>query len=312
MSRAFGLLVVLLAYIPAVAVGWAVTWVIGDALHPIWSVLLADIAATLVIFGASLIARNASFYDPYWSVAPIPIALFFVAWPLDVAADPVRPLLVLALVTIWAVRLTVNWATGWEGLSHVDWRYRMLKEQTGPLYPLVNLMGIQLFPTVLVFLGCLALWPAMRSGTPLGVLDVVAAVVTLGAVALEAVADLQMRAFAANRTDPGAVMDRGVWSWSRHPNYLGEIGFWFGLWVFALATGWQSAWTGVGWAAMLLLFMGISIPMMEKRQRARKPAFEALMSRVPMLFPWPRPRRRPPAQEQVASSASHSKEAPLP
>ena len=291
MSRTAAFLVVVATYGVALAVGIVTGWALDGVLHPLAVAFLADVAATLVVFVASLITRNASLYDPYWSVAPPILAAYFLWVPADVAANPVRPLLVLLLVSIWAVRLTMNWGVGWTGMEHVDWRYRMLKERSGALYPLVNLTGIQLFPTVLVFLGCLALWPALRSPAPLGLLDALAAVVTLGSIVIEGVADIQMRRFARTRTDPQQLMDRGLWGWSRHPNYLGEIGFWFGLWLFALATGLDAAWTAVGWVVMVLLFVFISIPMMERRQRERKPAFAELQRRIPMLLPWRPPRR---------------------
>jgi len=292
MSRSASFIVIVATYLFAGAVALVAGWLAWGLMHPLWVAFVADVAATLAVFVVSLAVRNASVYDPYWSVAPVPIAWFFLALPLEAPADPVRPVLVMVLVCAWAVRLPANWATGWTGLDHEDWRYRKLAADTGKLYPLVNLTGIQLFPTILVYLGCLALWPALRSGTPVGVLDGVALGVGVAAVVIEGVADIQMRAFVRRRTDPGAVMDQGLWAWSRHPNYLGEIGFWFSLWLFALATGWQAAWTGVGWVAMLLLFVFISIPMMERRQLARKPAFAELKGRVPALLPWRLPRRR--------------------
>ena len=155
---------------------------------------------------------------------------------------------------------------------------------------MVNLLGIHLFPTVLVFAGCAALWPAVIGAAPLGLLDAVAAIVTLGAVVVEMVADLQMRAFARDRQDPQEVMQHGLWGWSRHPNYLGEIGFWFGLFLFAMAGGEDAWWTAVGVVSMIALFVGISIPMMEARQVARRPSYAGVQQRIPML--WPRPPKR--------------------
>jgi len=285
-------LVVLATYLFAGAVAFVTGWLCWGLMHPLLVALVADVTATLAVWLVSLGVRNASVYDPYWSVAPVPLAWFFLWVPLEAPVDPIRPVLVLLVLGVWAVRLTGNWATGWTGLAHVDWRYKQLARQTGALYPLVNLVGIQLFPTLLVYVGCLALWPALRSGTPVGWLDGVAVLVGLGAVAVEAIADLQMRAFVRNRSDAAAVMDRGLWGWSRHPNYLGEIGFWFALWLFALATGLDAAWTAVGWVAMVLLFVFISIPMMEKRQLDRKPGYADVRRRVPMLLPWRIPSRR--------------------
>lgn len=289
-SKGLGLGLITAIYAIALLAGVGVADLIPGA-HPLIDVLVADVVATVVVFAGSVALRNASVYDPYWSVAPIAIALYFLALPLEGAVDPVRPLVALLLVGAWGVRLTGHWATGWDGLSHEDWRYRDLRAKSGAAWPLVNLFGIHLMPTLMVYLGCLALWPAMTSPQPFGWIDAVGAVVAAGAIALETTADAQRRAFKATSTDPLAVLDSGVWGWSRHPNYLGEIGFWVGLWGLAAGTGRWGLATAVGWIAMVLLFATISIPLMERRQVERKPAYRDLVARVPPLLPWPRPRR---------------------
>lgn len=281
-----------LAYIVAIAAAWgtevALTSTFDDVLV---RAFIADVVGTVVIFGFSIVFSNSSMYDPYWSVAPIPIFALFLAQPEAVGGVGARQALVGLLVVAWGARLTLNWATGWTGIRHEDWRYRMLARQTGIAWPLVSFLGVHLFPTILVFGGCLAMWPAITSSTPLNALDAMAVLVTAGAVLIEAVSDIQLRRFARERTDPLDVMTRGLWGWSRHPNYLGEIGFWFGLFLFALATGLDAAWTSVGVIAMLVLFMGISIPMMERRMRERRPGYAQVQREIPMLFPSPFRRR---------------------
>ncbi|MEN0064307.1 MAG: DUF1295 domain-containing protein [Myxococcota bacterium] len=288
MSRTVSFVWVLVAYAVAIAVAWGTEVAMGAYSDDVLvRAGVADVAATFVIFGFSLVFWNSSMYDAYWSVAPVPIYALFLAQPEAAAGDPVRQALVGIVVLYWAIRLTLNWATGWPGMGHEDWRYVRLAKQTGRLWPLVSLTGVHLFPTVLVFGGCLAMWPAVTSSEPLGILDAVAFVVGMLAVTIEAVSDIQLRRFARNRRDPQEVMRTGLWAWSRHPNYLGEIGFWFGLYLFALATGPQAAWTGVGVLAMLLLFVGISIPMMERRMVAKRPGYQDVQRQIPMLFPWP-------------------------
>jgi hypothetical protein len=136
-------------------------------------------------------------------------------------------LLALTLVTVWAVRLTSNWAIGWLGLGHEDWRYVDIRQKTGGLYWPASWAAIHMFPTMQVFLGCLALYPAVTSRTSSNALDALAVAVTGGTIAVEAVADAQLRRFCATKT-PGAIMDRGLWALSHHPNYFGEASFWWG------------------------------------------------------------------------------------
>ena len=261
--------------------------------HPITVAFVADLVATLVIFLLSMVLANSSLYDPYWSVAPPVVA---VAWA---AAAPdhlgggatARQWLVIALVVIWAIRLTGNWAIGWHGFTQEDWRYIMMRDDTHGRLPwwLVSFVGVQLVPTLVVFVGLLPLWPAL--GTPrhsFNALDVVAAIVTAAAIAVETIADSQMRAFARNPDNRGRTIDVGLWARSRHPNYLGEIGMWCGLYLFALAADPHWWWTIAGPVVMVLLFQTASIPMMETRSLQRRPDYADYQVRVPKLVPLPR------------------------
>jgi len=217
-------------------------------------------------------------YDPYWSVVPPVIALY-------VLDGGLRDWVVLTLVAAWGVRLTLNWAWGWPGMHHEDWRYMDIRRNTGRAYWAVSFAGIHLFPTVQVYLGCLALYPAMSGERPFGWLDVIALVVTAGAIAIETLADEQLRAF-ARRAKPGETLDSGLWRYSRHPNYLGEIGFWWGLWLFGVAArpgDWW--WTLVGPLAITIMFVAVSIPMLDRRNLERRAGYAERMQRVPALVP---------------------------
>lgn len=261
--------------------------------HPLTVTGWADLTATLVVFAVSVAVANASLYDPYWSVAPAVIVVGWVAYAhaADVPAVPARQAAVTGLLLIWAVRLTMNWARSWPGLHQEDWRYVRLREQTRGVLPwwLVNLAGIQLMPTVVVLVAMLAVWPAVAvRGAPVGPLDALAAVVTVTAILLEATADRQLRRFAAVPANRGAVIEEGLWRHSRHPNYLGEILFWWGMWLFGLAAAPHWWWTVVGPVAMVLLFVTVSVPMMDRRSLERRPGYAAYMRRVPGLVPLPR------------------------
>jgi steroid 5-alpha reductase family enzyme len=253
-----------------------------------WAGAAADALATVVVFGFSVVLDNSSVYDPYWSVAPMAIAP-----ALAVAGEApfLRKVVVVALVLLWGARLTYNWARGWEGLGHEDWRYVEMR-RTGRAYWVVSFVGIHMMPTVLVFLGCLSLLPALVTGTKApGPIDVLAFAVTLGAIALEGVADQQLRAFRLSSPAPGTILETGVWAWCRHPNYLGEIGLWWGLFLFAMAADHAAWWTVCGPLAITLLFSFVSAPLLDKRSLARRPRYADHMARVPALFPWGRRQR---------------------
>jgi steroid 5-alpha reductase family enzyme len=293
MSKAQSLIRISVAY--ALAFGAGGIWFFhGPSTGRPWADgLVADLIATLIVFVASRMHRNSSFYDAYWSVLP---PLLMLAWWADSGTPSTQPraLLVAFVILIWAVRLTGNWIYAFPGLHHEDWRYPMLRNRAGRAEALMDLFAIHLMPTLQVFLGMLPPYVVLtHNSRPLGWLDLVAAIVGLGGVALSFVADRQMYRFAHSR-QPGHAMDRGLWGWSRHPNYFGEFSFWLALAFFGLAaapdTWW---WIFAGVIAMLLMFQFASIPMMEQRSLERRPSYQDVINRVPRFLPRPPRVRRP-------------------
>jgi steroid 5-alpha reductase family enzyme len=283
-TRAF--LWITVAYLTAL-VAALVTGIALRHRHPIEIAFAADVAATIVVFGFSYVFDNSSFYDAYWSVIPPAIAVYFIAAAAPEAVD-LRQALVLLAVSLWAVRLTWNWARGWTGLHHEDWRYVDLRASQGKLYWIVSFFGLHFFPTLTVFLGCLPLWLALGEGArPLGLLDAAGAACALGGTALEFFADNQLRRFKLAGPPPGSTFEGGLWAWSRHPNYLGEILLWIGLALFGAAASGFVWWGWIGAAAMVLMFRFASLPMIEKRMLARRPDYEERQRRVSLLIPWP-------------------------
>jgi len=300
LDRARGLLACLAAYLAAGGAAVIVGRLAGGSggLHPILSAGLADLAATVVVFAFSLAYNNSSFYDPYWSLIPPFLALY---WLLGAGARglPARQALAGGLLLAWAVRLTFNWVRRWRGLSHEDWRYAGYRRKGAAYWPAataapkhgylpywpISFAGFHLMPTIIVFLGCLSLWPALTAARSFGVLDAAAVLVTAGAIALEAAADSQLVRFLAS-AGPGEVLDTGLWSLSRHPNYFGEVAFWWGLWLFGLAAAPSWWWTVAGPLSMTALFLGISVPMMDRHLLARRPRYAAALKTRSAFLPW--------------------------
>jgi steroid 5-alpha reductase family enzyme len=285
MVRAFLLVLVAYAVAGMIAVG---TGILLRTQSPIFVVGAADLAATIVIFIFSVIVQNSSMYDPYWSVAPVPIALYWILQPGSNGFANPRHVLIFVLVCLWALRLTGNWATQWRGLGHEDWRYRDIRQQSGRFYWPASFLGIHLLPTILVFGGCLALWPALRDrDAQLTWLDIVAALVTLTAIVIEATADLQMRRFRRTLAAKRGALPQGLWAASRHPNYFGEVMFWWGLYLFVPLTYPDFRLVVIGPLLILGLFLGVSIPLMERHLTAEHPTYVEYQRRVPSpFFPW--------------------------
>jgi steroid 5-alpha reductase family enzyme len=289
-SKAQSLALVSVAYVVAIAVaaGW-LAW--GPATGHLWlDTLIADGWATVAIFVFSRRYHNSSFYDAYWSVIPPLLTVYW--WSqAGPGTDRLRCVLLTVVIMLWAIRLTANWVYSFPGLHHEDWRYGLLRQGAGRWDFLVDLFAIHLIPTLQVFAGMLPVYIAVtHPGGGLVWLTALAFVVGVSAVLIELVADVQLHRFAATR-QPGQVLDRGLWGWSRHPNYFGEISFWFALALFGVAAAPGDAWwLFVGVLAMVGMFLGASIPMMEKRSLERRPDYQDVIDRVPRLVP--RPARR--------------------
>jgi steroid 5-alpha reductase family enzyme len=286
-SKIIGLLVLLTVYLLAFGVGLIVYHLALDYVNNVLiAILIADVVATLFVWGVGLIFKTASMYDPYWSVQPFVILLAlminFKVWDLGA-------IVLLTLVTVWSVRLTTNFVYTFSDLSYQDWRYTMLREKSGRLYPLVNLFGIHLFPTLVVF-GCI--YPMMvyveRGGSStfslLGLIGVAMAVI---AILFETAADVQMQTFRRDPQNKGQIIRVGLWKHNRHPNYFGEILMWWGIYALVFALNPTLWFVFFGALINTLMFMVISIPMAERRLAAYKPGLKQYASETWKLFPIP-------------------------
>lgn len=291
-GRAFAWIVA--AYVVALAVAWASLPFAPDP-DLIPRTLWADLWATIAIFAFSFAFGNTSFYDAYWSVIPPVLVAYWWLHPQPGAEPPAaRVALALGLMCVWAVRLTYNWGRGWTGLDHQDWRYSDFQQKYPPaLYWPLSFFGLHVFPTLQVFLGCIPLYYAVvASSRPLGFVDGLAVAVTAVGIFFETVADAQLRAFVTGPKKPGETLRTGLWRYSRHPNYFGEISFWWGMALFGLAAAPDAwLWCLAGAIAMTGLFVFASLPLMEKRSLERRPGYADVIAETSILIPMP-PKRR--------------------
>lgn len=262
--------------------------------HPLVVVGAADVAATVVVFGFSVLFGNSSVYDPYWSVVPPLIAIYLVVPMGATGSLTVLQAAIVLLVFAWGARLTYNWLKRWRGMKDEDWRYVDFRNRYVAAYWPISFFGIHLIPTVFVFLGCLPLYPALVTGSihrTIGVLDMVAIFVTGMAIWYEATADRQLRHFLTTRTDKTKLLKTGLWAYSRHPNYFGEVLFWWGIYLFGLAADATYYWTIIGPVSITVLFFSISVPMITKRMTQTKPGYEKEVKSRSGIVPWPSSRR---------------------
>ena len=258
---------------------------------PLLSLFVADVVATIIVWAFGLLYENVSVYDPYWSVFP-PVAFLLWAFYTGVWSLPV--ILLLVASWYWGWRLTRNWVITFKGIAHEDWRYTKYRSLHPALFHLINFFGLNMVPTLVVFaamLPGLKLYETSNSVYTLsgeaGLYSVSAAVlifgfiVCLSSATIQLIADKQSHDFRA--ANPGKVCNVGLWKHGRHPNYFGEIQFWWGIWImYAALNGFD--WFILGPIAMTALFLGISIPLMEHRQLANKPDYAAYKKQTRILI----------------------------
>lgn len=283
MSRSKSILISLFTYVLVIVV-LALTMQYYSHYPILWRVAIADLIATVLIFISSMLFNNSSMYDPYWSVKPFVIGVYYF---LLIPAGEISLVQILALIMIslYALRLTTNFYRGWPGLTHEDWRYRNFRKQFPSAYWLVSFFGIHFFPTLMVYLGCLPMLVIFTQPLQSPLLAWAGLILLGGSVLLAYLADEQMHRFRKNTQNTGKTMQAGLWAFSRHPNYLGEILTWWGLLLLALAAGWHNWWTGVGALLITLMFVFISIPLIEKYAQGRREDYKDYIRTTPMLLP---------------------------
>ncbi|MEX1162567.1 MAG: DUF1295 domain-containing protein [Nitriliruptor sp.] len=224
----------------------------------IWQVwaggLLAVLVLMTVIWAISVVRHDASLVDRVWGPAFVLSA--FVYALLGDGAGP-RTALVLVLVTVWGLRLGLhitrrNWGKG------EDPRYRAMRERRPDSFAVTSLYRVFWLQAGLAWTISLPLLAALHRPTPerLTWVDGLGVVVWLVGFVFEAGGDLQLSRFLADPKNRGKVMDRGLWRYTRHPNYFGDTTVWWGLFLIALATG--AWWAAIGSAVMTFFIVQVS------------------------------------------------------
>lgn len=251
----------------------------------IQDIFLAEAAltftATAVIFIATCIYPDTSLYDPYWSVAPVVMLL---AGMLKYHFWSLNALLILFVTLIWSVRLTGNWCYTYKGLGNEDWRYAQYRKSLSKAgFFLVNLVGLQYVPTIVVYAGLVSAFYIIQEST-FCIWIIPGLLVMLGGVALEYIADTSIHRFLQDHAGVHITCSISVWKYSRHPNYLGEMTFWTGMFIAFLGVRPDIWYYGLGFLLIIALFLSVSIPMMEKHNLERRTDYAQYQARTSRLL----------------------------
>lgn len=262
-----------------------------DALHTyeslMFKLLMSNLAATVVIFHFSYAFKNLNFYSIYWGLQPIVIGLLLLPEE-EAGVNVMRQSIVILLVLVWGFRLIWNFLRRWESLEDENWRYENVREVSGKWFPLVAFLGLMLLPTVLVFLACLPLIDILsKPNLAFNLFDGIAIICCLGGIVLSFFADNQLRNFIKKRVDFSETLNTGLWKYSRHPNYFGEILFWVGIAIFGASAHGDIEWYHLLGTAGIILFIYFAvIPMQEKHFLDNKPAYANEIQKRSKLMLW--------------------------
>ncbi|MEW2545818.1 DUF1295 domain-containing protein [Streptomyces sp. NPDC047002] len=253
------------------------------------------LAVMLVAFTAGVTRNRHRYVDVAWGAAFAVAAVVSLAAALDQGGgNSARQVLVTALTVVWGTRLALHIAhRGWG--KGEDPRYeKMLAKGSGDPR-LRALRTVYLLQALLVVLVSLPVQAAQYLPQPVGPWEYVGcALWTLG-LFFEAVGDRQLATFTADPANKGRIMDRGLWSWTRHPNYFGDFCVWWGLFLFSCGTWQSAAATIVSPVVMSLLLTKGSGKRLLERHMAERPGYAAYVSRTSGFLPRP-PKKRSPAR----------------
>jgi steroid 5-alpha reductase family enzyme len=245
-------------------------------------------SAMFVLWLLSLALRDASIVDIFWGPGFVLVAA--AGWALGSGGDPARRALSFALVALWGLRLGgyLAWRNAGRG---EDPRYQAMRRRFGDRFPIASLFTVFGLQCALLWFVSLPVQVVhVSSGGGLSALDAAGAALTLIGLMFEAVGDLQLARFRADPANRARVMDRGLWRYTRHPNYFGDCCVWWGLYAIAAATP-LGVFTLASPILMTFLLLRVSgVALLERSIGRRRPDYAEYAARTSAFVPWPRSR----------------------
>ncbi len=248
------------------------------------STALLMVIYALLLWKASIALGDASIIDRFWGLGFVLLC----GAGLSLSASPTpHQWLVSGLVALWGLRLSThitwrNWGTG------EDYRYRAMREKHGASFPWKSLFTVFLLQGFLTWFIALPLQLvfAAKDEVPISGLSFLGLALFAVGFLFEGVGDWQLARFKANPANKGKVMDRGLWHYTRHPNYFGDAVLWWGLFIVALPAP-NVLFTVLSPAVMTLFLMKVSgVPLLEKRMAETRPDYAEYVAKTPAFIPW--------------------------
>jgi len=247
---------------------------------PVWALIFA-VSAGFLLWLLSLRLRDASIVDIFWGPG-IAVVVDLVVWLGHAGGE--RTSVVLLLVNLWGARLAAHI---WSRHKGEDRRYAAMRRKFGGNWWWISLPQVFLLQAILIWFIPSPLVAAVLYGhRPLLWLDYLGIGLAAFGLVFEAVADFQLSAFRADPANQGRVMDRGLWAWSRHPNYFGETALWWGFFAIGFSAS-HMWWLILSPLLLTFLLLQVSgVTLLEDGIENRRPGYAAYKQRVSAFIPW--------------------------
>jgi steroid 5-alpha reductase family enzyme len=252
------------------------------SIEHVWTALAGALAFGLVGWLVSLAKKDVSIVDGMWSLMFVVSALVYTT---QAGADGPRTWLVLALLLVWAVRLSgyITWRNWGE---EEDYRYQQIRKNNSPNFAFKSLYIVFGLQALLAWFVSLPVLAAAAGPAPLGWLDALGVALWLVGFVFESAGDFQLARFKAQPSNRGKVMQSGLWRYTRHPNYFGDFCVWWGFYLIALSAG--AWWTILSPLLMSFLLLKVSgVAMLEKTITERRPGYAGYIAATNAFFPGP-------------------------
>lgn len=248
------------------------------------------VVVILGLWAVSLRIRDVSFIDSFWPLGMVMLAGSTFLQASDGA--PARKTLILALTAIWGLRLSIHLFTRWRAEGE-DPRYKRIlgsaMDKKGWSFAKASLLLVFAMQAPLLFIVCLPAQLGQLAADPAatGWLAFAGKCLALIGIGFETIGDWQLRRFREDPTNAGQVLDTGLWRYTRHPNYFGDVCVWWGLWLIAAETT-IGLWSVAGPLLLTWLLTRLSgVPMLERSLKKRRPGYDDYIRRTSAFFPWP-------------------------
>ncbi len=251
----------------------------------VWLPLSVMLLLAIATWALSIKLRDVSIVDSLWSIFFIVFTVLF-AW--RTGSDSIAAFVLIGLILLWGLRLSGYITVRNHGKGE-DRRYQAIRARNQPNFEFKSLYLIFILQMVLATVIVMPVVPILNGAQDANLLTYVGFALAAFGALFETIADAQMARYKATRSAEDTVMNRGLWRYSRHPNYFGEATFWCGVWIASASMG--GAWTLFSPLLMTWLLTRVSgVPLLEADLQQRSPAYRDYLLTTPRFLPG-RPKR---------------------